>query len=60
MRELSANGLTIGESGAAPLAGLRAVENAEDCRALREHLATNQRTRVLLIATEDTTAAHAR
>jgi diaminopropionate ammonia-lyase len=58
--ELAANGLTIGESGAAPLAGLRALQNDEDCRGLREHLATNRHTHVLLIATEGPTAAHAR
>jgi diaminopropionate ammonia-lyase len=58
--ELSANGLTIGESGAAPLAGLRALQNDEDCRSLREHLATNRQTRVLLIATEGATGTHAR
>lgn len=60
MRELSANGLTIGESGAAPLAGLRALHNDEDCRRLREHLAINRKTRVLLIATEGPTGTHAR
>lgn len=54
-RELAENGLTIGESGAAPLAGLRALQNDEDCRGLREHLATNRQTRVLLIATEGPT-----
>jgi diaminopropionate ammonia-lyase len=59
VRELSANGLTIGESGAAPLAGLRALQNDEDCRGLREHLATNRQTRVLLIATEGHTGTHA-
>ncbi|HEY2436673.1 MAG TPA: pyridoxal-phosphate dependent enzyme [Solirubrobacteraceae bacterium] len=60
VRELSANGLTIGESGAAPLAGLRALQNDEDCRGLREHLATNRRTRVLLIATEGPTGTDPR
>jgi diaminopropionate ammonia-lyase len=60
MRELSANGLTIGESGAAPLAGIRALQNDEDCRGLREHLPINPLTRVLLIATEGLTATHAR
>ena len=60
MRELSANGLTIGESGAAPLAGLRALQTDADCRGLREHLATNRRTRVLLIASEGTTGTRAR
>lgn len=57
MRELDANGLTIGESGAAPLAGLRALQSDEECRRLREHLEINARTRVLLIATERTTGA---
>jgi diaminopropionate ammonia-lyase len=55
LRELSANGLMIGESGAAPLAGLRALQTAEDCRQLREHLATSRQTRVLLIASEGNT-----
>jgi diaminopropionate ammonia-lyase len=55
MRELFASGLSIGESGAAPLAGLRALQNDEDCRGLREHLATNRQTRVLLIASEGPT-----
>lgn len=56
VRELSANGLTIGESGAAPLAGVRALMTDEACRELREHLGINQRTRVLMIATEGPTA----
>ena len=56
MRELSTNGLTIGESGSAPLAGLRALQNDQDCRGLREYLAMNPQTRVLLIATEGPTA----
>jgi diaminopropionate ammonia-lyase len=55
MRELCANGLDIGESGAAPLAGLRALQTDDACRALREHLKVNRQTRVLLIATEGTT-----
>jgi diaminopropionate ammonia-lyase len=59
MHELSANGLTIGESGAAPLAGLRVLQNDEDCRELREHLETNRQTRVLLIASEGITGTHA-
>jgi len=57
--ELSAHGLTIGESGAAPLAGLRALLGDERCRELREHLGVNGRTRVLLIATEGPTGAPA-
>jgi diaminopropionate ammonia-lyase len=60
MREFSANGLAIGESGAAPLAGLRALQTDQDCRGLREHLATNRQTRVLLIATEGATGADGR
>jgi hypothetical protein len=58
--ELSAKGLTTGKSGAAPLAGLRALQNDEDCRGLREHLGVNRQTRVLLIASEGTTGSHAR
>jgi diaminopropionate ammonia-lyase len=60
VRELSANGLTVGESGAASLAGLRALKTDEDCRGLREHLATDRQTRVLLIATEGPTGTRAR
>jgi len=60
MRELSANGLTIGESGAAPLAGLRALQHDEGCRGLREHVQVGPQTRVLLIASEGATATHAR
>ncbi len=55
MRELAANGLTIGESGAAALAGLRALQQDDDGRDLREHLEINRRTRALLIATEGAT-----
>jgi diaminopropionate ammonia-lyase len=55
VRELGADGLTIGESGAAPLAGLRALQLDEECRALREHLAVGPQTRVLLIASEGAT-----
>ena len=60
MRELSANGLTIGESGAAPLAALRALQDDEGCRALRERLGIHGQTRVLLIATEGATGRQAR
>jgi diaminopropionate ammonia-lyase len=55
VRELSANGLAIGESGAAPLAGLRALMHDEDCRGVRERIAISRRTRVLLIASEGRT-----
>jgi diaminopropionate ammonia-lyase len=54
-REFAANGLTIGESGAAPLAGLRALVNDEDCRELRTRLAIDRTTRVLLVASEGLT-----
>jgi diaminopropionate ammonia-lyase len=56
VRELSASGLTIGESGAAPLAGLRALQRDEECRGLRQHLGIDGQTRVLLIASEGATA----
>ncbi|HEX6459200.1 MAG TPA: pyridoxal-phosphate dependent enzyme [Thermoleophilaceae bacterium] len=59
MQDLAAGGLTIGESGAAPLAGLRALQSDEDCRELREHLATGRHTRVLLIASEGRTGVAA-
>jgi len=55
MRELSANGLTIGESGAPPLAALRALQDDEGCHALRERLGIHAQTRALLIATEGAT-----
>lgn len=56
MRELAANGLSIGDSGAAPLAGLRALLTDEHCRSLRERVAINRQTSVLLIASEGRTA----
>lgn len=59
VRDLAASGLTIGQSGAAPLAGLRALQGDEACRTLRAHLRTDQRTRVLLIASEGPTGTHA-
>jgi diaminopropionate ammonia-lyase len=55
VRELSANGLAIGESGAASLAGLRALQHDQACRDLRERLGTDRQARVLLIATEGPT-----
>jgi diaminopropionate ammonia-lyase len=55
--ELSAAGLTIGESGAAPLAALRALLQDGACSALREHLAVGTGTRVLLLATEGETGS---
>jgi diaminopropionate ammonia-lyase len=59
MRELAANGLAIGESGAAPLAGLRALLSEAECRGLREHIDTGPLTNVLLIASEGVTGAPA-
>ncbi|HEY7076280.1 MAG TPA: pyridoxal-phosphate dependent enzyme [Solirubrobacteraceae bacterium] len=53
MEELAAAGLTIGESGAAPLAGLRNLVTSP----LRERLGVGPGTSVLLIATEGPTAA---
>jgi diaminopropionate ammonia-lyase len=50
--ELAGAGLTIGESGAAPLAGLRRLIGDPACAALRERVAIGAGSRVLLIATE--------
>ena len=55
MRELAAAGLAIGESGAAPLAGLRALAEDPRCAALREHVGLGEDSRVLLVATEGPT-----
>lgn len=55
MGELAVAGLTIGESGAAPLAGLRALYDDADGRALWAHLGIDEGTRVVLIATEGPT-----
>ncbi len=52
MRELAARGLAIGDSGAAPLAGLHALRADPACAALREVVKLD---RVLLIATEGPT-----
>jgi diaminopropionate ammonia-lyase len=51
MAELAAAGLEIGESGAAPLAALRALADAE----LLEAFGLDSSTRVLLVATEGRT-----
>jgi diaminopropionate ammonia-lyase len=56
MGELAAHGLGIGESGAAPLAGLRALQSDQACSELRELLAIDRQARILLIATEGRTA----
>jgi diaminopropionate ammonia-lyase len=57
MQELAAAGLTIGEAGAATLAGLRALQLHPRCADLRDHLGLGRHTRVLLIATEGVTGA---
>jgi diaminopropionate ammonia-lyase len=55
MRELAAAGLAIGDSGAAPLAALRALVTEEACTPLRDSLRLGAGTRALLIATEGAT-----
>ena len=55
MRELADRGLAIGESGAAPLAGLRRLVADPACAALRAATVARS-SRVLLVATEGTTA----
>ena len=54
--ELAAAGLAIGESGAAPLAALRALVNDPGASELREAVGIDGSTRVLLIATEGRTS----
>jgi diaminopropionate ammonia-lyase len=54
-RELAQAGLAIGESGAAPLAALRALLTDLECSALREAVSVGSHSRVLLIATEGPT-----
>jgi diaminopropionate ammonia-lyase len=53
--ELAFHGLAIGESGAAPLAGLRALATDARCAALRERVALGSGSRVVLVATEGRT-----
>jgi diaminopropionate ammonia-lyase len=53
--ELAGAGLAIGESGAAPLAALRALVREPGCAGLREAVGLGTDTRVLLIATEGRT-----
>ena len=55
VRELLAAGLAIGESGAAPLAALRALVNETECDALRAIAGLGADSRVLLVATEGPT-----
>jgi diaminopropionate ammonia-lyase len=56
MGELAAEGLTIGECGAATLAALRAFAGDPECAELRAAVALGSTSRVLLIATEGLTA----
>jgi len=55
MRELAAAGLEIGESGAAPLAALRALLSDPACAELRDAIGLGGRSRVVLVATEGPT-----
>jgi diaminopropionate ammonia-lyase len=55
IRDLARAGLAIGESGAAPLAALRALSTDPLCAALREAAGLGGAARVLLLATEGPT-----
>jgi threonine dehydratase len=55
MTQLAAAGLTIGESGAAPLAALRVLARDPDAAGLREAVDLGEWSRVLLVATEGRT-----
>jgi diaminopropionate ammonia-lyase len=55
MRELAEAGLTIGDSGAAPLPALRALISDPECSALRDSVGLGRDSRVLLIASEGPT-----
>jgi diaminopropionate ammonia-lyase len=55
MTQLAAAGLTIGESGAAPLAALRVLARDPDAAGLRDAVDLGEWSRVLLIATEGRT-----
>jgi diaminopropionate ammonia-lyase len=55
MSELAAAGMTIGESGAAPLAALRALATEPGCAPLRKAVGLGPDSRVLLVATEGAT-----
>jgi diaminopropionate ammonia-lyase len=57
--ELAATGFAIGESGAAPLAALRALVADEACAALRGVVGLHEASRVLLVATEGPTGTPA-
>jgi hypothetical protein len=60
VQELSAAGLTIGESGAAALAGLRTLRLDPRAADLRGRLRAGRHTSVLVVATEGTTGAPTR
>jgi diaminopropionate ammonia-lyase len=55
VRELAQAGLAIGDSGAAPLAALRALVADPECSTLRESIGLGSGSRVLLTATEGPT-----
>jgi len=55
MEMLAAAGLSIGESGAAPLAALRSLATGPECEPLRRAVGLGSASRVLLIATEGRT-----
>jgi diaminopropionate ammonia-lyase len=57
--ELAAAGLAIGESGAAPLAALRALATDDGCAALRAFVGLGAESRLLLVATEGPTGVSA-
>jgi diaminopropionate ammonia-lyase len=55
VRDLAGAGLAIGESGAAPLAALRALVSDDQCMALRAVARLGPPSRVVLVATEGPT-----
>jgi len=57
--ELADAGLAIGESGAAPLAGLRTLMTDNECADLRAFVGLGADSRVLLVATEGPTGVSA-
>jgi len=57
--ELGAAGFAIGESGAAPLAGLHGLATDDRCGELRQAVDLGPASRVLLVATEGPTGVSA-
>jgi diaminopropionate ammonia-lyase len=53
--EFARHGLAVGESGAASLAGLRALFTDDRCAQLRRHVGASGQRRVVLVATEGPT-----